>query len=125
MSAPAMVAPIETGSIAIHIPTTSSITISEGSGIEVAGVGIEAADGTTSNTATVNLNLSAGQTPVQVIAYWEGFFPDGTVRPNTFDLDIEGVLLADVDLGRDAGHFMPLNHRVARIGMQPVEDVNI
>jgi hypothetical protein len=87
-----------------------SITISEGSGIEVAGVGIEAADGTTSNTATVNLNLSAGQTPVQVIAYWEGFFPDGTVRPNTFDLDIEGTVYTGLYIG---GNVAPLGTQFA------------
>lgn len=67
-----------------------SISIAGGSGIEVAGVGIEAADGSTMDAATVNLPLEAGQTPVQVLAYWEGNFPAGAVRPDTFDLLIEG-----------------------------------
>ena len=67
-----------------------SITIANGSGLAAAGTGIEAADGSTMNAGTVSIDIAAGQTPIQVLAYWEGFFEAGTTRPATFDLMVDG-----------------------------------
>ena len=70
---------------------TPSITVANGSGLIAAGTGIEAADGSTMNAGTVSIDIGAGQTPVQVLAYWEGFFPPGTSRPASFDVMVDGT----------------------------------
>ena len=44
-----------------------SIAIAEGSGVIVAGVGLEAVQ-----TGTINLDVPAGSTVKQVLLYWEG-----------------------------------------------------